>query len=61
MAPIKTFQTSSKYCPWLSDTTKKMIKKRNAAQKKYSEDKTEENYNEFKSLRNKVGRGLFNY
>ena len=31
MAPIKTFQTTSKYFPWLTMETKKMIEERNRA------------------------------
>ena len=37
MAPIKTFQTTSKYCPWLTEATKLMIVERNKAQEKLSE------------------------
>ena len=29
MAPIKTFQTNSKYCPWISGQTKLLMLERN--------------------------------
>ena len=48
MAPIKTFQTSSKYCPWLSEETTKLIKQRNNAQQAFSENKTRDNHENFK-------------
>ena len=60
LAPIKTFQTSSKYCPWLSEETKELIKKRNTAQKLLSENKNDDNLKEFKKLRNKVTSNLRN-
>jgi hypothetical protein len=50
MAPIKTFQTTSKYCPWLTEETKLLIKKRNTAQN--------ENFEVFKKLRNNVTKSL---
>ena len=49
MAPVKTFQTSSKYCPWMTEETKEMIKERNKAQEILSENKNDEN---IKSLKN---------
>ena len=58
MAPIKTFQTTSKYCPWLTEETKLLIKKRNKAQDKLSENKTVENFEVFKKLRNNVTKSL---
>ena len=39
MAPMKTFQTSSNYCPWLTKETKELIKQKNKAQKILSEKK----------------------
>ena len=60
MAPVKTFQTNSKYCPWLSEGTKLLIQMRNRAQDHVSENKTEENINKFKRLRNKVTNSLKN-
>ena len=58
MAPIKTFQTTSKYCPWLTEGTKEMIKERNTAQELLSENKNVENFERFKALRNKVTKNL---
>ena len=58
MPPLKTFQTTSKYCPWLTEKTKDMIKERNTAQAKVSEKKTDENVERFKVLRNKVTKIL---
>ena len=60
LAPIKTFQTTSKFCPWLSDKTKSMIKDRNAAQERLSENKCDENLQVFKRLRNNVTKSLRN-
>ena len=58
MAPIKTFQTSSKYCPWLSEGSKLLIRERNKAQRILSENKTEINFIKYKELRNKVTNKL---
>ena len=58
MAPIRTFQTSSKYCPWLTDATKLLIKERNIAQNNLSENKNDETFETFKRLRNKVTKCL---
>ena len=60
MAPVKTFQTTSKYCPWLSEETREIIKKRNQAQKELSESKTDERFKNFKELRNKATKNLKN-
>ena len=58
IAPVKTIQTTSKFCPWLSEPTKVLMKERNSAQKLASENKTDENNLKFKKLRNKVTRSL---
>ena len=58
MAPVKTFQTSSKYCLWLTEETKNMITERNKAQQIVSESKTDENFKNYKNLRNKVTNSL---
>ena len=60
MAPVKTFQTTSKYCPWMTEETKEFIKQRNKAQKILSENKNDENAKHFKKLRNKVTKNLRN-
>ena len=58
MAPVKTFQTNTKYCPWLSENTKVLIQERNKAQEIASENKTDENLSRFKKLRNRVTNNL---
>ena len=58
MAPLKTFQTRSKYCPWLSEQTKSLIKHRNEAQQQYSREKTEINLERFRRLRNLTTKQL---
>ena len=60
MAPIKTFQTSSKYCPWLTKETKELIKERNRAQEVLSRNKSEENLKSFKIIRNRVTNSIKN-
>ena len=54
LAPIKTFQVRKKYAPWLSDTTKNMIKQRNEAQKAAAESKDLDDWRHYKNLRNTV-------
>ena len=54
MALVKTFQATSKYCPWLTEETKTLIRERNKAQELASENKTNENFEKYKTLRNKV-------
>ena len=58
VAPMKTFQVRTKYCPWLSIETKELIKERNKAQAIFSENKTDFNFNKFKNIRNKVTNAL---
>ena len=58
MAPIKVFQSRSKYCPWLSEQTKYLLKLRNEAQQLYSREKTDYNYEKFKKLRNRATNQL---
>ena len=58
MAPVRTYQTNSKYCPWLTDSTKELISERNRAQKYLSENKNDENLSKYKTLRNKVTSSL---
>ena len=60
MAPVKTFQTSSKYCPWLTEDTKVLIGERNKAQEDLSENKNDDNFRKYKTLRNKVTNSLRN-
>ena len=51
---IKTFQEQKKYVPWLSDTTKNMIKQRNEDQKAAAESKDLDDWCLYKNLRNTV-------
>ena len=60
MAPIKTFQTTSKFCPWLSEDTKAKIKERDKAQDALSENKNDANLKAFRKLRNNVTKSLRN-
>ena len=52
MAPVKTFQVRTKYAPWLSDETKELIKKRKEAQIVASESKSQDDWREYKNIRN---------
>ena len=54
MAPIKKFQTRTKYAPWLSKETKELKVKREAAQAKATETGTPEDWRLFRSIRNQV-------
>ena len=49
MAPVRAFQTSSKYCPWLTEKIKEMIGEKNKAQELLSENTNNENYTNLKS------------
>ena len=53
-APVKTFQTRSKYVPWLSTTTKQLIKDRDQAQRRAAISNSEDDWKLFKQLRNQV-------
>ena len=52
MAPVKTFQVQTKYAPWLSEETKVLIKKRKEAQITAAQSKSQDDWREFKNLRN---------
>ena len=58
MAPIKTFQSRSKYAPWISDDSKNKIKARNKAQKKAFDTKLQSDWEEYKRQRNDLNRIL---
>ena len=53
-APIKTIQVRAKYVPWLSDTTKEAMQKRNVAQKIAAVSKNIDALREYRNLRNRV-------
>ena len=54
MAPIKKFQTRTKYAPWLSTDTKQLMVEREAAQQKASLSDSPDDWRAFRSLRNQV-------
>ena len=54
MAPVKKFQTRTKYAPWMSEETKLLKKKREEAHQKASETDLPEDWREFRGLRNQV-------
>ena len=54
MAPLRTIQIRTKYAPWLSEETKNLMARRNAAQEKASQTDHPEDWRQFKSLRNQV-------
>ena len=54
MAPVKIFQVRTNYAPWLSSDMKVMMKERDQAQQIASESKNPEDWEKYKSLRNKV-------
>ena len=54
MAPVKTFQLRNKYAAWIGDTTKNLIKERNAAQDLAAQSGTKDDWEEYKVKRNKV-------
>ena len=52
-APVKTFQTRTKFAPWLSDTTKQLMKDRDLAQIQASSSRNENDWKNYRVLRNK--------
>ena len=52
MAPIKTFQVRVKYAPWMSASTKDLLKVRNTAQETAARTKHPEDWLAYKNLRN---------
>ena len=57
-APVKVFQVRTNYAPWLSKSTKDLMSKRDAAQKKASETNVTEDWKLYKSLRNRINNIL---
>ena len=53
-APVKTFQTRTKYASWLSDSTKQLMKERDHAQRRAAATSSEEDWKQFRQLRNQV-------
>ena len=58
MAPMRVIQVRQKYCPWLSQKTKDLIKERNKAQEKASESQKQEDWKKFRDLRNTINNRL---
>ena len=54
MAPIKTFQVYKKYASWLSTETKNLMLERDQAQKNAANSKLDDDWKQYKSLRNKI-------
>ena len=52
MAPLKTIQVKTKYVPWISENTKKLIKDRNSAQANAAQTQDLDDWRLYKSLRN---------
>ena len=57
-APIKVFQTCTRFAPWLSKETKEIMKERDRAQVWASSSKKVEDWATYQSLRNKVTKLL---
>ena len=51
-------QIRKNYCPWLSKNTKKLIQRRNSAQKIASETQKTDDWKKFKEMRNNVNKTL---
>ena len=58
MAPVKVIQVRSSYAPWMSAETKARVKERNLAQEKASETQNEEDWKNYKKLRNVINNSL---
>ena len=58
MCPIKMIQIRSKYCSWLSNETKMLMKERDEAQKLASNSKRNTDWIKYKQLRNSVTNRL---
>ena len=60
MAPVRKYQIRQKYAPWLSSKTKELINERNLAQKKAAKNGVDEDWKDFKKLRNRINSILKN-
>ena len=54
LAPVKTIQTRTRYAPWLSKATKQLIEQRDQAQTNAASSRNQEDWEQFKRLRNQV-------
>ena len=60
MAPVRKIQVRTRFAPWLSAETKRLMRARDYAQQRASDSKKMEDMKEFKSLRNCVTNRLRN-
>ena len=58
MAPMRTIQVRTRFAPWLSKETIKLMKDRDNLQKRAAESKSTEDWKIFKSLRNRINNRL---
>ena len=58
MAPMRTIQVRKKFAPWLSKVTLDLMKERDTLQKLAAETKCREDWQQFKSVRNRVNNRL---
>ena len=58
MAPMRTIQVRTRYAPWLSKVTINLMRDRDQLQKTAAESKSRDDWNNFKSLRNRVNNRL---
>ena len=58
VAPIKRIQVRNKYAPWLSNATKALITERDLAQKKAAESNDDEDWKQFRKMRNQINNKL---
>ena len=57
-APVKKFQNRKRYAPWISSSTKYLMKERDMAQKWATATKKSKDWSDYKYLRNKVTKVL---
>jgi hypothetical protein len=58
VSPMRTIQVRTRYAPWLSSTTIQLMKERDSQQKLASENNSRDEWNKFKSLRNRINNRL---
>ena len=58
MCPMKTIQVRTNYLPWMSDETKDRINQRNELLKKAKKSKIDNDWKEYKKLRNSINNSI---
>lgn len=58
--PVKNIIVKHRPTPWMNREIRRLISKRNKARKRHSKNKTEENYERFRQLRNKTKQAIRN-